>query len=149
NHEDDAVASAKKAAEKGITVHTIGMGSPEGGPIPIYSIVGTSKVKEGFKKDAEGNTVVTKLDQKMLTEISAAGNGVYVRANNTEAGLNTVMAQLEKMQRSQMGSKHYTDYEDRFQVFLLLSIILVVTELLLTERKLKWWVKLDLFGENK
>ena len=149
NHEDDAVASARKAAGKGITVHTIGMGSPEGGPIPIYSIVGTSKIKEGYKKDAEGNTVVTRLDQKMLTEISAAGNGVYVRANNTEAGLNTVMAQLEKMQRAQMGSKHYTDYEDRFQIFLLVSIILIVAELLLTERKLRWWVRLDLFGENK
>jgi Ca-activated chloride channel homolog len=145
DHEEDAVASAKKAAAKGITVHTIGMGSPEGAPIPEYK----GAVRMGFKKDMDGNTVVTQLNEKMLTEISAAGNGVYVRANNSEAGLNTIMNELEKIQRTQLGSKHFTEYEDRFQPFLLVAIMLLAAELLLTERRLAWWSKLDLFGENK
>jgi Ca-activated chloride channel family protein len=145
NHEDDAVSSAKKAAEKGITVHTIGIGSPEGSPIPEYD----GKVRVGFKKDMEGNTVVTRLNEKMLTDISAAGNGIYVRANNSEVGLNTVMNELEKVQRSKLGTKHFTDYEDRFQPFLICGLILLVAEMMLTERKMKWWTRLDLFGENK
>jgi Ca-activated chloride channel homolog len=145
DHEEDAVTASKRAAEKGITVHTIGTGSPQGSPIPEYD----GKVRVGFKKDGNGNTVVTKLNEKMLTEISAAGNGIYVRANNSEAGLNTVMNELEKIQRSQLGSKHYTEYEDRFQPFLLAALILLVSEMMLTERKMAWWTKLDLFGENK
>ena len=145
NFEDDAVASAKSAADKGFTVHTIGMGSVEGAPIPVYD----GKIRKGFKKDLEGNTVMTKLNEKMLTEISAAGNGVYVRANNSEAGLNTVMSELEKMQRSKTSAKHFIDYEDRFQPFVIAALLLLVIEVMLTERKLKWWNKLDLFGENK
>ena len=145
NHEDDANASAKKASEKGMTVHCIGMGSSEGAPIPIYQ----NKVRVGFKKDAEGTTVVTKLNEQMLTEISAAGNGVYVRATNTEAGLNTIMNELEKMQRSKFGSKHFTDYEDHFQFFTFVALLFFIIEAALTERKLKWWTRMDLFQTKK
>ncbi|MCD4736435.1 MAG: VWA domain-containing protein, partial [Bacteroidales bacterium] len=84
NHEDDAVKEATEAAAKGIKVFTIGMGLPDGTPIPVYDKLNR---KIGYKKDRQGNTVVTKLNETMLQQIASAGQGTYVRANNTTAGL--------------------------------------------------------------
>ena len=144
NHEDDAVKAAQSAAEKGVTIHTIGMGSAEGAPIPIYK--GT--VREGFKKDKDGNTVVTKLDEKMLQELSQTGNGIYVRATNSDTGLNNVLDALDKLEKKQFDSKMYSDYEDRFQWFIYASFILLLIETFLTERKSKIYHRLNLFGNG-
>ncbi|MGZ4118231.1 MAG: vWA domain-containing protein, partial [Bacteroidia bacterium] len=133
NHEDDAVKAAEAAAEKGVTIHTIGMGSPEGAPIPVYK----GSVREGFRKDKDGNTIVTKLDPKMLQEISAAGNGIYVRASNSDTGLNNVLDAINKLEKKQFDSKMYSDYEDRFQWFISAAFILLIIETFLTERKSK------------
>ena len=89
NHEDDAVGAATAAAQQGIIVHTIGMGLPQGAPIPVYE-----NGQKDFRKDKNGQVVVTKLDEQMLQEIAAAGNGVYVRANNAEVGLNTLFDEI-------------------------------------------------------
>jgi Ca-activated chloride channel family protein len=145
NHEDDAVKAAEAAAEKGVSIHTIGMGSAEGAPIPMYK----GNVREGFRKDKDGNTIVTKLDEKMLQEISAAGNGIYVRASNSDAGLNNVLDALDKLEKKQFESKIYTDYEDQFQGFVLAALILLIIELFLTERKSKIYQRLNLFGNEK
>jgi len=145
NHEDDAIKAAEDAAEKGITIHTIGMGSAEGAPIPLYKV----NVREGFRKDKEGNTIVTKLDEKMLQEISAAGNGIYVRASNSDAGLNNVLEALDKLEKKQFDSKMYSDYEDRFQWFIAVAFLLLLIETFLTERKSKIYQRLNLFGNEK
>jgi len=145
NHEDDAIKAAEDAAEKGITIHTIGMGSAEGAPIPLYK----GNVREGFRKDKEGNTIVTKLDEKMLQEISAAGNGIYVRASNSDAGLNNVLEALDKLEKKQFDSKMYSDYEDRFQWFIAVAFLLLLIETFLTERKSKIYQRLNLFGNEK
>ena len=144
NHEDDAVKAAQSAAEKGVTIHTIGMGSAEGAPIPVYK----GNVREGFRKDKEGNTIVTKLDEKMLQEISQTGNGIYVRATNSDAGLNNVLDALDKLEKKQFDSKMYSDYEDRFQWFISAAFILLLIETFLTERKSKIYQRLNLFGNE-
>ncbi|MES2592293.1 MAG: VWA domain-containing protein [Bacteroidota bacterium] len=145
NHEDDAIKAAESAAEKGITIHTIGMGSAEGAPIPVYK----NNVREGFRKDNEGNTVVTKLNEQVLQEIAAASNGIYVRASNADAGLNRVLDAIDKLEKKQFDSKMYSDYEDRFQWFIAAALVLLLVEIFLSERKSKIYQRLDLFNENK
>ena len=145
NHEDDAIKAAESAVEKSITVHTIGMGSENGAPIPVYR----DGVEEGFRKDQAGNTIVTKLNEPMLQEIAAAGNGVYVRATNSDAGLNSVLNELDKLEKKQFESKMYSDYEDRFQPFIIAALLLLLIDTFMTERKSKLYQRLDLFGEKK
>lgn len=145
SHEDDALQAAEAAAEKGIAIHTIGMGSPEGTPIPLYK----GNVREGFRKDKDGNTIVTKLNEQALQEIAAAGNGIYVRASNSDAGLNNVMDEIDKLEKKQFESKMYSDYEDRFQWFISAALLFLLLDTFLSERKSKLYKRLDLFGEKK
>lgn len=145
DNEAGAVKAAEAAAEKGITIHTIGMGSAEGTPIPLYK----GNVREGFRKDKEGNTIVTKLNEQTLQEIAAAGNGIYVRASNSDAGLNNVLDAINKLEKKQFDSKMYSDYEDRFQWFVSAALLLLVIEIFLSERKSKLYQRLNLFGNDK
>ena len=145
NHEDDAIAQAKNAVEKGIVVHTIGIGSPEGTPIPLYS----RGRKSGFRKDRAGNTVVTKLNEQALQEIASAGDGIYIRANNTQTGLKILFDELNKLEKAEFGTKMFTDYEDRFQYFIAAALLLLVLELLISERKSKWFRNFNLFEVKK
>ena len=144
NHEDDAVKAAQAAAEKGIFVHTIGMGSVNGSPIPTYK----NNFQTGYRKDKDGNTIVTKLNEPALQQVAAAGNGIYVRASNSEAGLNNILTEVKKMEKRQFESKMYTDYEDRFQYFIAIALLLSITELLISEQKSKWIEKLNLFEKR-
>lgn len=145
NHEDDAIKAAEAAAEKGIAVHTIGMGAADGAPIPVYR----NGVKEGYRKDKDGNTVVTKLNEQILQEIAAAANGIYVRASNADAGLNSVLSAIDKLEKKQFDSKMYSDYEDRFQWFIAAALLLLLIELFLSERKSKLYQRLNLFNEQQ
>jgi Ca-activated chloride channel family protein len=138
SHDDDAISSARSAAEKGTVINTIGIGSPGGVPIPVYK----NKMQMGFRKDKEGNTVVTKLNEGALEEIASAGNGVYVRATQGEIGLLAIQERINKMDKKTFDSKIYTDYEDRFQIFIAVSLLLLLIESALTERKSLWWAKL-------
>jgi len=142
NHEDDAVGAASAAAEKGITVHTIGMGLPQGGPIPE-----TINGQKGYRKDKDGNVIVTKLDETMLQEIAAAGKGIYVRANNAQVGLNTLFNEINKMQSAEMESQVYSEYNDQFQYFIAFGLFLILVEFLILERKNKYLKNFKLFGK--
>jgi Ca-activated chloride channel family protein len=144
NHEDDAIAAAKAATEEGIIIHTVGMGTPDGGPIPVYQ--GGTRV--GFRKDNEGHTVVTKLDESMMRQLAAAGNGIFVRASNSEDALNSIMKEVNSMEKKKYGEKEYSQYEDRFQIFFAAAFLLLLIEFLLSERKNKWLAKINLFGEK-
>lgn len=141
NHEDDAIGAAKAAADNGIIVHTIGMGLPQGGPIPIYE-----NGQKDYRKDKNGNVVVTKLDEKMLQEIAAAGNGIYVRANNAEVGLNTLFNAINKMQQAEIESQVYSDYDDQFQWFIGFAILMLLLDYVILERKNKYLKNVKLFG---
>jgi len=135
NHEDDALDQAKAANEKGVFVHTLGMGLNKGGPIPIYNIYGNNT---GYRKDKEGNTVISKLNEQMLQDIASAGKGTYVRANNTRAGLSSLFAEINKMEKKEIGSMIFTDYKDRFQFFFSIALFLLIFDLILLSRKNKW-----------
>ncbi|MFI5251813.1 MAG: VWA domain-containing protein [Bacteroidota bacterium] len=131
NHEDDAIAAAKDANAEGIIVHTVGMGSPLGAPIPIYQ----NNVQVGFKKDNEGNTVVTKLDQAALQQIAEAGGGKFVLGTSQQNELKSIFNDISTMEKKEFGSKVVTEYEDRFQYFLFPVLLLIVIEFFISERK--------------
>jgi len=141
DHDDDPIAAAQTALKQGIKVYTIGIGLPEGAPIPEFS----NGQQMGYKKDLSGKTVITKLDETTLQQVAAAGDGIYVRANNTTAGLNQVFEQISKMEKKKYETKMFSDYEDRFQYFLALALFLFVLELLIFERKSKFAGKINLF----
>jgi Ca-activated chloride channel family protein len=142
DHEENALEMAKKSAEAGINVFTIGMGLAEGAPIPLYNEYGK---QTGFRKDRDGNTIVTKLNESMLQQIAQAGKGTYVRANNTRSGLETIFADINKLEKSEIDSKIFTDYENRFQWFIALAIAFLIAELLITSRKHQWESKINLW----
>lgn len=141
NHEDDAQSAAKNAIAKNVSVHTIGMGAVQGAPIPIYK----NGSQVGFRTDNTGNTIITKLDEKMLRDIASAGNGSYVRATNASAGLKIIMDEINKMDKKEFGSKSIKDYEDRFQLFLIAALILIVLEYFIPNRKSSKLDKINLF----
>lgn len=145
NHEDDAIKKAKDANKKGVVVHTIGMGSEQGGPIPLKNNRGQIK---SYQKDKQGETVITKLNESMLKQIATSGNGSYIRANSTRSGLDALFNEINKMEKNKIDSKVFTDYKDRFQWLLGFSIILLVIEMLLLERKNKWSNKIQLFEDE-
>lgn len=141
NHEDDAVAAAKNAVDKDVSVHVIGVGSVNGAPIPLYQ----NGKQVGYMQDENNKTVITKLNEDMCKEIAAAGEGAYVRATNANSGLGIVMDQINKIQRKTVDSKSFKDFEDRFQFFIALAIILLVAEFFITNRKSQRLSNLKLF----
>ncbi|MCF8332236.1 MAG: VWA domain-containing protein [Bacteroidales bacterium] len=144
NHEDNAVEMAKKAGDENIIIHTIGMGSVKGAPIPVNSKPGI-KI---FKKDNKGNTIISQLNQKMLQEIAKAGNGSYITANNTWVGINKLYDEIKKMEEKEFETRIYSDYEDRFQYFIAAALILFILEHLMFNRKSPWLKKLNIFDNQ-
>ncbi len=128
NHEDDAVGVAKQIAERGIQVNVIGIGKPEGSPIPVP---GTN----GFRKDKQGNTVISKLNENMCMEIAQAGNGTYVRADNTNNAMRVIQAELDKISKSDVESKVYSEYNEQFPPIAWVALALLVVEIFILERK--------------
>ncbi len=141
NHEDNPVEAAKAAAEKGVYVYTIGMGTAEGAPIPVYK----HGKQVGFKKDKEGNIVVSHLNEDMLKEIAAAGNGMYVRATNANAGLNLILNKINELEKKEFDNKVFKSYEDRFQLTLFPAFVLLITYLLLSDKRSNLAKKLKLY----
>ena len=143
NHQDDAVAAAKAAREKGIYVHTIGMGLPQGAPI-------TEKGNPGqFMKDGQGNVVISKLDETTLREIAKAGEGIFVRASNTNVGLNTLLDEINEMDKTLLEEQVFSDYAEKYQYFLLLALLFVLVDFMILERKNKNLLKVNIFGTEE
>ena len=145
SHDENAIENAKQANELGIVVHTLGMGLSKGGPIPIYNNYGD---KTGYRKDREGNTIVSKLNEDLLIQIANAGEGTYVRANNSKAGLSTLFTEINKMEKKEIGTMIFTEYKDRFQLFISLALLFLILDLILLPRKNKWLNPL-IFTKNK
>ncbi|MCS6808235.1 MAG: VWA domain-containing protein [Bacteroidota bacterium] len=144
DHENDVLKATKDAREDGIIIHTIGIGSPEGAPIPTY-VMG---MPSGYRKDRSGNIIITRLNEKILQECASIGGGVYVRASNTEFGLNLILEEIGKMEKKEFGTKVFTNFEDRFQYVLGLALLFLLWEMLLSARRTQWWQKLNLFGHT-
>ncbi len=134
NHEDDAIAAAKEAHAEGVIVHAIGMGSPDGAPIPLYQ----GDVRTGYRKDNDGNVILTKLDEGALREIASTGGGVYLRASNAQNELDAVFKEIESMEKKEYGTKLFTEFEDRFQFLLFPALALLVLEFMMSDRKTTW-----------
>lgn len=141
NHEDDAVLSAQNAAKEGIIVHAIGMGLPQGSPIPV-----TLYGQKDYLKDNSGNVVITKLNEQMLEQIVTAGNGTYVRANNVQVGLDNLFDEMNKMQKSEMELRVYSEYDDQFQYLFAIGLFLLLFEFVILERKNKYFKNIKLFS---
>ena len=145
NHEDNAIEAATQAKNKEVAINVVGVGSAEGAPIPIYK----DGQPAGFHTDSAGKPVVSKLNEDMCKDIAAAGNGVYVRANNSNSGLSIVMDQIGKVQRKMYDSKTYKDFEDRFQFFVAITLVLLMIEFFISNRKNMRLSGLKLFEVKK
>ncbi len=133
NFEDDAKAAAHDAATQGVRVCTIGMGLPEGTPIPEYR--GNQQV--GYKRDSQGNTVTTHLDEATLTDIAHAGKGIYVRANNINSGVQEIVKLIEGLEKDNFGEATFTEFESRYQYPLAAALLCLLAEVLIFERRNK------------
>ncbi len=134
NTEGDAFEAAEEAAQKGVLLYTIGMGSPAGAPIPVYGAGGGMD----FKRDRMGNVVVSKLDEAGLERIATTGNGKYFRGTTAQDELDEIYGAINALQKKEFGVKQFTDFEDRFQFFLAVALVLLVIEMLLSEKKTPW-----------
>ena len=128
NHEDDPVSAAKQAAEMGIRVFTIGVGSPEGEPIPMDG---------ELLKDRNGEIVVTRLDEKQLQDVAAAGGGVYVRAENSEFGLNPIVDSIRKMDEEEFSSVVFEEFDEQYMYFFAIALVFFVIEMLIGNRRVR------------
>lgn len=128
NHEDDPVEAAALAAEAGVKVYTIGVGSSEGQPVPVDG---------ELLKDKDGNIVVSKLDEETLVEIAKAGGGAYVHAGNDEFGLSPIIDDIQNLEDEQFSSVIFEEYDEQFMYFLAIALALFVLEMLIGERRSK------------
>ena len=128
NHEDDAVDAARQAAELGIKIYTVGVGSLRGQPIPING---------ELLKDKDGNIVVSRLDEATLKQIADEGHGAYVHAGNEEFGLNPIIDDIKKMEAEKYNSIVFEEYDELFMYFFAAALALLVLEMLIGERRHK------------
>ena len=128
NHEDDAVAAAKQAAEAGVKLYTIGVGSPEGQPI---------RLNGELLKDKDGNIVVTKLDEGTLRKMAQAGGGAYVRAGNEEFGLNPIIDDLRRLEDEHFKSVVFEEYDEQYMYFVAAALVLLAVAFLIGDRRAK------------
>ena len=126
DHEGEALEAAKAIAGQGIRIYCIGVGSPQGKPIP----------KNGsLMKDAGGDIVVTRLDEEILQEIAGIGQGKYVRAGNSEFGLNPIIDDIRTIDKEQFNSVVFEDFDEQFMYFFAIALFFLILELLIPERK--------------
>lgn len=139
NHEDDAVKMAQEALKNGITVNVMGVGTPEGAPIPI---AGT----QSFRKDKDGNVVVTKLNETMCAEIATAGGGMYVRVDNSSSAVRALSSELDKLSKSEIESQVYSQYNEQYIAIAWIVLVLLVLECIFLERKNPLFKNIKLFS---
>ena len=142
NHEGGAVEAAKAAAEKGIQVSVLGIGLPDGAPIPVE---GTND----FRRDRDGNVVVTRLNEAMCQEIAKDGKGIYVRVDNSNSAQKAINQEINKMAKSDVESKVYTEFNEQFQAIAWIILLLLLAEMLILERKNPLFKNIHLFSNKK
>ena len=134
--------AAKAAAEKGIQVSVLGVGMPEGAPIPIE---GTND----YRRDREGNVIVTRLNEAMCQEIAKDGKGIYVRVDNSNSAQKAINQEISKMAKSDVESKIYTDFNEQFQAIAWIILLLLLAEMLILDRKNPLFKNVHLFSNKK
>jgi len=145
DHSEIAIEAAEEAANQGIRIFTIGVGDVKGGPIPIKNQNG---IVLNYKKDNEGETVITRLDEETLINIADKANGAYINGKNTNDVINEIKDVLSKMDKKEFEAKQFADFKDQFQWFLAAGIFLLFLDIFFLERKTAWLKRLNLFNEN-
>lgn len=139
SHDDDPIASAKAASEAGITIYTIGIGTPQGSPITING---------EMLRDEKDEIVVSKLDEQKLQEIAAQAGGLYVRASENQLGMQEILKRIDQMQKEEYKSLVFQEYNDQFYYILALSVLILIIEFLMIERKNKLLSKITIFKKE-
>lgn len=142
NHEEGALEAAAEAQKQGYTVNVLGIGSPEGAPIP-------DRKTGDYRKDREGNTVITRLNEEMCKEISAAGKGIYARIDNSNNAQNAIANEIDKMAKSETDSKIFKEYDEQYQAVAWIVLLLLVAEICVLERKNPLFKNIKLFSSQK
>jgi Ca-activated chloride channel family protein len=145
DHEGNVSQIAEEAAEKGIRIFTIGVGTLEGGPIPIKE----NGVLQYYKRDQNNEQVITRLGEETLKEIAKTANGEYIDGSNTKVVVDRVKSILNGMDKKEFEAKQFTDFKDQFQWFLAGALFLLVLDVFFLERKTAWLKKLNLFNEKE
>lgn len=141
NHLDDPVEQARLAAEKGVVIHTVGIGTRAGAPIPVYQ----GQQLSGFLRDNQGNTVVSRYDENTLRGIAEATGGVFRHGTGADMGLNSILDEIRKVEKDTFETMVFADYESRYHYFVALALLFVVLEIFIFERKNQWLEKVKLF----
>ncbi|MBO4444820.1 MAG: VWA domain-containing protein [Bacteroidaceae bacterium] len=138
NHEGGAEEAAKAAAEKGMQVFVLGVGSAEGSPIPGNNA-------NEYRKDKDGNVIVTQLNEQMCQEIAKAGNGAYIRVDNTNASQKLLKKELDKLAKADQETTVYSDFDEQFRIVAWLALITLILEMLVSLRKNPLFKNIKLF----
>ena len=144
DHSDEAEKAAMRANEFGVKIFTFGVGTESGAPIPIKR----NGIVETYKKDLEGNVVITKKNPDILKAISEVSNGAYYDGNDTDLVLDFVEQTLKEMDKKEFEAKKFVSYKDQFQIFLLIAFVLLLLEVFIFETKTRWVQKINLFNEK-
>lgn len=130
NHEDNVQTAIQRAVEKGIQINVLGVGLPDGAPIPIEY-----DGKKDYRKDREGNVIITKLNEQMCREIASFGNGIYVRVDNTNNAQKVIIQEINKLAKTDTETQIYTEFDEQFQIIAWIILCLLLIEMLILERK--------------
>lgn len=140
NHEGGAEEAARLAAEKGMNVYLLGVGSLDGAPIPVE---GT----KDYRRDKEGNVVVTKLNEGMAQIIAQAGNGAYIRVDNTNNAQKLLESEVNKLAKADVETEVYTEFNEQFEFVAWIAFLLLVVESLILTGKSRWTKDFKLFDK--
>ena len=132
-------------SENNINLITIGVGQEAGTTIPI-KIDGTV---DSYKKDSKGDVVITKRNSDILLKVANSSEGEYIDGNSTEEALEIVKTKLDKIDKSEFESSQFVEYKQQFQVFILLSLLFIISDIFIFQTKTKWIQNLNLFNENE
>ena len=143
NHEGGAVEAAQEAAEKGMQVFVLGVGSPDGSPIPAEN------GSNNFRRDKDGNVIVTRLNEQMCQEIAQAGDGIYVRVDNSNAAQKVIAQEINKMAKADVETQVYTEFNEQFQAVAWIILLLLLAEMLILERKNPLFRNIHLFKKEE
>jgi len=144
DNEGDVMAAVEEATGEGVVVHTIGVGSPQGAPLPIYK----NGIQIDFKRDRSNNIVLSKLNETMLQQIAVKGDGNYQRLSAGTEELNQLFSAISSMEKKEIEERVFTDYQSWFQIPLAIALVLLTLEFFITERKNMWIRNWKIFSNN-
>ena len=142
NHEGGAEEAAKAAAENGISIYMLGIGSLEGAPIPAGN-------SNDYRRDKDGNVIVTKLNEEMSQNIAKAGNGAYIRVDNTNNAQRLLEKEIDKLAKADVTSEVFTEYDEQFHIVAWLALVLLIVDILILPGKSRLTRNFNLFGNKK